>query len=127
MAGSKRQQKFSRLIQKEISQIFQLEFSGDFMGTLVTITDVSMSPDLGLARIYVSIFPINKTDAVLDHINTNKGKVRGRLGRTLGKEIRVVPELAFFADHTSETAARMDALIDSLEIPEEPEDSETDQ
>ena len=84
--------------------------------------DVSMSPDLGLARIYVSVFPINKTDVVLEHINTNRGKVRGRLGKTLGKEIRVVPELAFFADHTAETASRMDALIDSLEIPDEPED-----
>ena len=125
MAGSKRQQKFSKLIQKEISQIFQLEFSGDFVGTLVTITEVTMSPDLGLARVYVSVFPVGKTDAILSHINDRKSKVRGRLGRTLGKEIRVVPEIAFFADHTNETAARMDSLIDSLNIPEEPEDTES--
>ena len=127
MAGSKRQQKFSKLIQKEISQIFQIEFSGDFVGTLVTITDVTMSPDLGLARIYISIFPVNKTDAVIEHINANKGKVRGRLGRTVGKEIRVVPELAFFADHTSETASRMDALLDSLDIPKQAEDSDSEE
>ena len=115
------------MIQQEISQIFHLEFSGDFVGTLVTITDVTMSPDLGLARVYISIFPVNKTETVMEHINANKGRVRGRLGRTVGKEIRVVPELAFFADHTSETASRMDALIESLEIPKKPEDSYSDE
>ncbi len=127
MAGSKRQQQFSKLIQKEISHIFQLEFSGDFTGSLVTVTDVSMSPDLGLARIYISIFPVNKTETIIDHINANKGKVRGRLGRSIGKEIRVVPELAFFADRTSETAYKMDALIESLDIPKKPEDSDSDE
>jgi len=117
MAGSKRQQKFSNLIKEELSKIFTLQFSSEFSGKLVTITDVVMSPDLGLAKVYVSVFPLNFSDQLLDVINTNKSKVRGALGRTIGNQVRVIPELAFFLDATAENADRMDRLIDSLNIP----------
>ncbi|WP_286755230.1 30S ribosome-binding factor RbfA [Roseivirga sp. UBA838] len=123
--ATKRQQKFSKLIKEEISKIFQHQFSGAFSGKLVTITDVEMSPDLGFAKIFVSVFPIIHSDQILDHIEENKSKVRGALGRTIGKQVRVIPELAFFLDSTAEYASRMDLLIDSLDIPEtDPTDEE---
>ena len=124
MTGSKRQQKFSKLIQKEISQILQQEHSGSFLGKLVTVTDVEMSPDLGLARLYVSVFPVSASDQILDYLNGSKSKIRGSLGRAIGKEVRVIPELAIFLDNTAELASKMDSLIEGLDIPEEPEKEE---
>lgn len=117
MAGSKRQQKFGNLIKEELSKIFNHQFSAVFSGKLVTITDVEMSPDLGLAKTYISVFPIQYADELIDVILENKSKVRGALGRAIGSQVRVIPELAFFLDATAEQADRMDKLIDSLNIP----------
>ncbi|WP_422355440.1 30S ribosome-binding factor RbfA [Roseivirga pacifica] len=126
MTASKRQLKFSKLIQKEISAILQSQFYSEFNGKLVSVTDVEMSPDLGLARIYISVFPISFSDDALNLINDKKSKVRGELGRKIGKQVRIVPELAFFLDATAENAQSIDKLLDSLEIPEEG-DSETEE
>ncbi len=126
MAGSKRQQKFSKLIQKEVSQIIQQDYSGNFIGKLVTVTDVEMSPDLGLARLYISIFPVSAAEESLEFLNSVKPRIRGSLGRAIGKDVRVIPELAFFNDSTAETASRMDAILGSLDIPKD-ESSESEE
>ncbi|MCO6359305.1 30S ribosome-binding factor RbfA [Roseivirga pacifica] len=126
MTASKRQLKFSKLIQQEISAILQSQFYSEFNGKLVSVTDVEMSPDLGLARIYISVFPISFSDDALNLINDKKSKVRGELGRKIGKQVRIVPELAFFLDATAENAQSIDKLLDSLEIPEEG-DSKTEE
>lgn len=124
MAGSKRQLKFSNLIKEELSRIFTLQFSAEFSGKLVTITDVAMSPDLGLARVYISVFPIKHAEELLEVINSGKSKVRGALGRAIGSQVRVIPELAFFLDATAENADRMDKLIDGLNIPPSKDEDE---
>ncbi len=124
MAGSKRQLKFSNLIKEELSRIFTLQFSAEFSGKLVTITDVAMSPDLGLARVYISVFPIKYAEELLEVINSGKSKVRGALGRAIGSQVRVIPELAFFLDATAENADRMDKLIDGLNIPPSKDEDE---
>lgn len=123
--ATKRQQKFSKLIKEEVSKIFHRQFSGAFNGKLVTITDVEMSPDLGFAKIFVSVFPVLNADDLIKFIEENKSRVRGDLGRAIGKEVRIVPELAFFLDSTAENASKIDSLIDSLDIPDpDPTDEE---
>lgn len=123
--ATKRQQKFSKLIKEEVSKIFHRQFSGAFSGKLVTITDVEMSPDLGFAKIFVSVFPVLNADDLIQFIEENKSRVRGDLGRAIGKEVRIVPELAFFLDSTAENASKIDSLIDSLDIPDpDPTDEE---
>ena len=123
MSESKRQLKFAKLIRREISEILQREFSGRFTGSLVTLSGASMSPDLGLARIYFSIFPAVQAANIMALLEAEKSKIRGSLGRRIGKEVRIVPELAFFSDQTAEEASKIDRLLDSLEIPpEEPQD-----
>lgn len=117
MTQSKRQLKFSKLIQKEISEIFQKEHSGKFIGSLVTISDVSMSPDLGLARIYLSIFPVSNIAKIMEAIEDEKSRIRGSLGKRIGKEVRIVPHIAFHADKTAEEAEKMDKIINKLNIP----------
>lgn len=125
MSESQRQLKFAKLIKKDISEILHREYAGKFTGSLVSVSDVTMSPDLGLARIYLSIFPVKETDKVMEMLNAEKSRLRGALGKRIGKQVRIVPELALFDDKTAEEASHMDKLIDSLVIPPEaPEDQE---
>lgn len=126
MSESQRQLKFAKLIKKDISEILHREYSGKFAGSLVSVSDVSMSPDLGLARIYLSIFPVSQTGTVMEMLNSEKSRLRGALGRRIGKQVRIVPELALFDDKTAEEASNMDRLIDSLVIPPETSEDQED-
>ena len=117
MAGSTRQLKFARLIQKEISDIFQRDKRGILDNTFVTIAEVKVSPDLGVAKVYVSMMLANDKKATLEKINLRKGEIRKALGEKIRKQVRIIPELIFYLDEVEENAQRMDNLIKSLHIP----------
>lgn len=119
MAGSTRQQKFSRLIQKELSDIFQRDKRGILENTLITIADVKVSPDLSVARVYLSMTLVKDKEKVLERINTNKKEIRKSLGEKIGKQVRIVPEIAFYIDEVEESAQRIEELIKNLNIPKE--------
>ncbi len=114
---SKRQQKFSRQILKDLSEVFQKDPRHFFNHALVTITGVEVSPDLALARVYLSVFPAKDAEDVFYNMENKKGEIRKLLGNKIGKRVRIVPELAFFHDETEEQASKMDKLIDNLNIP----------
>src|SRR5690349_14356427 len=122
MAGSTRQQKFSRLIQKELSDIFQRDKRGIVDKAFITIADVKVSPDLGLAKIYISMMLAKDKQAILEKLNVRKKEIRKELGDKIGKQVRIIPELAFFIDEVEENAQRMDDLLNNLHIP--PSDKE---
>ncbi len=122
MAESKRQLKFSKLIQEELSDIYQRRFQGTFTGCLVTISDVEMSPDLSFAKVFISIFPAKQASDVMEKLNEDKSQIRGDLGRRIGKNVRIIPEIAFFTDATAEEADRIDKIIGDLVIPPNKED-----
>lgn len=119
---SKRQIKYAKQIQKDLADIFQKDPRHFFKSSLGTITNVSVSPDLGLARVHLSIFPITLADEVFSHLNEIKSEIRLKLGRKIGDRVRIVPELAFFLDDTEEKASKIDRLIDSLDIPKDEEE-----
>ena len=121
---SKRQQKFGRQIQKDLSLIFQKDPRHFFGNSLVTLTGVEMSPDLSFAKIYLSVFPIKDAEQVFFEINEKKSEVRRLLGNKIGKQVRIIPELAFYHDDTEERAAEMDKLIESLNIPPAEDDED---
>ncbi len=121
---SKRQVKFGRQLKKDLAEIFQQDTNHFFSGALVTITEVNVSPDLGLARVYLSVFPTAGAEKVFDRLNEIKSEVRLKLGRKIGSQVRIIPELAFFHDDTEEKASKMDKLIDSLDIPPETNEEE---
>ena len=123
MSG-KRQIKFGKQIQKDLSEIFQKDSIHYFGHSLVTVTGVEMSPDLSLARVYLSVLPIANAEEVFDKLNHHKCEVRKHLGNKIGKQVRIVPELAFFHDDTEETASHMDQIIDNLVIPPAPENDD---
>lgn len=117
MAGSTRQLKFARLIQKEISDIFQRDKRGILDNAFITVAEVKVSPDLGVAKIYISMMLAKDKQAVLEKINNRKGEIRKALGDKIRKQVRVIPELIFYLDEVEENAQRMDSLIKNLSIP----------
>jgi ribosome-binding factor A len=117
MAGSTRQQKFGRLIQKELSDIFQRDKRGILENTFITISDVSMSPDLSVAKVYISMMLAKDKVQTLEKINRGKSEIRKALGEKIRKQARVVPELIFFIDETEENALKIEELIKNLHIP----------
>ncbi|UJP66368.1 30S ribosome-binding factor RbfA [Mongoliitalea daihaiensis] len=120
---SKRQQKYSKLIQKEIGEIFQKEAKHLLSNAFVTVSGVSMSPDLGVAKVYLS-FLLDKDKGMFEKINEKKSEIRKHLGNRIGKSVRIVPELALFLDDSASYAQHMDKVISSLDIPEAPEEDE---
>jgi len=93
-----RQNKVSRLIQKELAGIFQLESREHFKGKMISVTVVRISKDLSVARIYVSIFPSEGAEEILNLIRQLSPQLRGMLGHKVGKQLRIIPELDFFID-----------------------------
>lgn len=85
-----------------------------------------MSPDLSFAKIFLSVFPIKDTDQVFFEINEKKSEVRKHLGNKIGKQVRIIPELAFYHDDTEERAHKMDRLIEGLDIPPADEENTGD-
>lgn len=119
MAGTTRQQKFAKLIQKELSDIFQRDKRGILENAFVTIVEVRVSPDLAVAKVYVSMMLVKDKAAMLEKIRARKSEIRKALGNKIGKQVRVIPELIFFIDEVEEDAQRMDQLISGLSIPKE--------
>lgn len=117
MSGSVRQQKFARLIQKELSDIFQRDQRGLLDNVFITIVDVRVSPDLSLAKVYISMTLAKDKKAVLGKLDHHKKEIRRALGDRIRNQARIIPELAFFIDEVEENAQRMDELIKGLNIP----------
>jgi ribosome-binding factor A len=117
MSGTTRQQKYGKLIQKELSEIFQRDKRGILDNAFVTIADVKMNPDLSVAKVYISMLLAKEKEKVLENINKHKSELRRALGERIGKQVRVVPELIFYKDELEENANRMDDLIKNLNIP----------
>ncbi len=117
MAGTKRQQKFARLIHKEISDILQRDKRGILDNAFVTVADVRVSPDLGVAKIYISMMLQKDKQAVMDKLNHRKGEIRKALGDRIRNQARIIPELIFYIDEVEENAQRIEEIIRNLNIP----------
>ncbi len=108
---SNRQQKIARQIQKDISDIFLKEASGVIRGTMVSVTKVRVSPDLGFARIFISVFPFDKNQEILRKLTDNISLVRKALGNRVRSQLRIVPEIVFSVDDSLEYIENIDKLL----------------
>lgn len=109
---STRQNKISRLIQKELAEIFLKEYRSHFSGTLISVTVVRVTADLSLARAYLSIYPSEKAAETLASIRLISKPIRGVLGKKVGKQLRVIPELEFFIDDSLDYIDKIDRLLE---------------
>lgn len=106
-----RQQKIARQIQKDVAEIFQKEGAPIVRGSLVTVTAVRVSPDFSYAKIYVSIFPFERSEEVMQALEHNIRLVRGALGQRIRNQLKNVPEIQFFLDDSLEYIEHIDEAL----------------
>lgn len=106
-----RQNKVSRLIQRELSEMFQHECKEIIAGAMVSVTAVRVSPDLSYAKIYLSIFPSDRIEATMNNLEEKNKSIRFILGKKVGKQMRIIPELRFFVDDSLDYIEKIDSLL----------------
>lgn len=107
---SLRTTKVAREIQRELGRLFREE-TQKMRGVIVSVTEVRLSPDLSSARAFLSIFPDNRADEIMKNIQGNIPQIRFELGKRMGKQLRIIPELIFELDTSEAYAARIDELL----------------
>jgi ribosome-binding factor A len=105
-----RQNKIARLLQKELSLIFQ-EQTRSLHGVMVSVTRVRISPDLSVCTAYLSVFPSEKSEEIVQNITRNEKQIRYELGTRIRYQLRIVPELRFFVDDSLDYIDRIDELL----------------
>ncbi|MEP7171182.1 MAG: 30S ribosome-binding factor RbfA [Bacteroidota bacterium] len=118
---STRQNKFARLIQKEVADILQKEGPNIYGNSFVTVTKAKVTPDLSIARIYLSIFKDKDPNGVIAKLKHQKHLIRKRLGNHIKDQARIIPELEFYLDDSLDYAERIDNIMKNLHIPPEEE------
>ncbi len=108
---STRQKKIGKLLQKDISEMFLREASDVTMGSMVSVTVVRVSADLGVAKVYLSIFPSGKADEIFKAIVDSTSRLRYLLGSRVGKQLRIIPELHFYLDDSLDYLDNIDRLL----------------
>jgi len=119
MQESKRQQKISRLIQRDLGDIFQKDAKGYFGDALITVTRVRISPDLSMAKVYLSLMMVQEKESFIQRLSEKKGLVRRMLGQRIGKNVRIVPDLHFYLDDSADYADHIENILKNLHIPPE--------
>ena len=102
--------KIGRLLQKELGDLF-LRQTKALPGTLVSVSAVRVSPDLSVAKAYLSIFPTEKADELMGAIETNKKTIRYDLGQRVRLQLRRIPELIFYRDDSLDYVENIDQLL----------------
>lgn len=108
---STRQNKVSRLLLKEMSEIFEFEIRGMLQGGMVTLTKVNVTRDLSIARFYLSIFGIKDKEKLLEDVRAHVPELRYRLGNRIAKQVRIIPHLEFFIDDSLDYIENIDKLL----------------
>lgn len=108
---SKRLAKISRLLQKELSEIFRRQ-TAKLGGVMVTVSTVRVSPDLSIARVYLSVFPSGKAEEILENIKRQSKTVRYELAQAVKDTLRKCPDLQFYLDDSLDYIENIDRLLE---------------
>ncbi|MEO0584249.1 MAG: 30S ribosome-binding factor RbfA [Bacteroidota bacterium] len=118
MSESKVQKKLSKLIQLELSTLLQRDFVYT-PGTMLTVNVVRVTPDLGFAKVYVSVFPDAKLQEAVEKLNAHGWEIRKGLAGRIRNKVRTIPELQFFVDDSFAEADRIGKLLNKLKEDEQ--------
>lgn len=123
-----RQEKISRLLQKEFGDIF-VHYGRQIQGVIISVSEVRITSDLSISRIYLSIFPTEKATELIERINADKSSIRYELGRRLRNQLRIIPELNFYLDESIDKLANIDKILGAdpyLHVPLDEEDDDAE-
>ena len=105
-----RQNKIARLLQKELSLIFQQQTRATH-GVMISVTRTKISPDLSICTAYLSVFPSERGEDMLNNNNANTKSIRCEVGNRVRNQLRIIPELRFFIDDSLDYIERIDELL----------------
>lgn len=105
-----RQNRISRLLQKELSLIFQSQ-TRMMHGVMVSVTRVKISPDLSICTAYLSVFPSEKAEEILNAVTMNQATIRYDIGQKVRNQLRIIPEFRFFIDDSLDYIDHIDELL----------------
>jgi ribosome-binding factor A len=108
---SQRQLKISKLLQRELGEIFQREVSAKFIGIMITVTKVNITRDLSLARVYLSLFPTKDKQNMMESIIGHTNEIRFHLGKRIKNQVRQIPELEFFLDDSLDYIENIESIL----------------
>lgn len=108
---SNRQKKINQLLQKELAEIFRKQSAEMNSNILISVTEVKVSSDLGVAKVYLSIYPQEYREALMKEIQILNPKIRKILGNRIAKQVRQVPELIFYLDVTLDTVEKIEKAL----------------
>ena len=106
-----RQQKVARLVQKELGGIFQNELRSLFAGSMITVTKVRITPDLAMAKVYLSIFGSGEPKEVIEDVRNHAGDIRRRFGNYTHNQLRHIPEFQFYIDDSLDYVDEIESLL----------------
>ena len=109
--ASTRQLKVAREIQRDLSEIIRSRGLAAYGGAMVTVSEVRISPDLSIVKVFVSIFPSDRAPQVMRILEDEKRTLRGELGRKVASQLRIVPEIDFHLDTSLDYAEHIDELL----------------
>ncbi|SFT59618.1 ribosome-binding factor A [Chryseobacterium formosense] len=105
---SNRQRKVAQIIQEDFAELFRKQASESKQSILVSVSDVKVTPDLGIAKIYLSIFPQEHRSSIMKEIEENKAQYRNFIGQKMAKQVRIIPQLSFYLDTTLDDVERIE-------------------
>jgi ribosome-binding factor A len=108
---STRQLKVSKELQRHLAEIIRARGMAAFGGAMITVSGVKISPDLAVAKIYISIFPSSRSSDVMKMVQDSSKSIRGELGRVVAKQLRIVPELIFCLDDSLDYVEHIEELL----------------
>lgn len=114
---STRQLKIARELQRHLAELLRSKGMAPFDGAMITVSEVRVSPDFSFAKVFVSVFPSEKGEKVLEILKEHTKSLRGELGHIVAKQLRIVPEIVFFLDTSLDYAAHIDELLKNDNIP----------
>lgn len=105
-----RVERLGELLKRDLGEIIQRDFQPN--GTFVTITSVRVTPDLSIAKVYLSVFaPDRDNELVFEHIDEKVSQIRHKLAARIHNQVRKIPELHFYADDTADYVNKMEGLF----------------
>ncbi len=105
---SNRQRKVAQIIQEDFAELFRKQASESKQKFLVSVSDVKVTPDLGIAKIYLSIFPQEFRSSIMKEIEENKAQYRNFIGQKMAKQVRIIPQLSFYLDTTLDDVEKIE-------------------
>lgn len=106
-----RQKRINSLLQHDMAEVFRALAAAEFPGTLITVSKIRVTPDLGLARVYLSFFPIDRTERAMEFIQEHAPRIKNELAGRVRHQLRVIPNLQYFADDSMEYEANIERLL----------------